>query len=180
MALAVAIVAFAAATAATAHHVVVEAPPLPPEVAALVLGTTPQGGGELKFFGLPVYGGWYWGDGHAWHPDRPYALDLHYHRHFTGIEIAQRSIVEMEKRGYTNAEERDRWGNAMRRIFPDVRKGARITGVHTSTGSVRYFLNGAAIGEIADRDFARAFFGIWLDPGTSRPAFRKKLLGLSP
>ena len=179
MALAVAIVAFAAA-AATARHVVVEAPPLPPEVAALVPGITPQGGGELKFLGLPIYGGWYWGDSHAWQSDRPYALDLHYHRRFTGTEIAQRSVAEMEKSGDTSGEERDRWGDAMRRIFPAVRKGDRLTGVHTSTGSVRYFLNGAAIGEIADRDFARAFFGIWLDPATSRPEFRKKLLGLSP
>ena len=55
--------------------------------------------------------------------------------------------------------------------------GDRLTGVKTATGSMRYFHNGKPIGEIADPGFAHAFFGIWLDPKSSRADFRKKLLG---
>ena len=67
----------------------------------------------------------------------------------------------------------------MRAIFPDVKKGDRITGVHLPPGTVRYFFNGRPIGDIADPEFARAFFGIWLDPRTSRRDFRSKLLNES-
>ena len=42
---------------------------------------------------------------------------------------------------------------------------------------MRYFHNGKPIGEIAEPGFAQAFFGIWLDPKTSRADFREKLLG---
>jgi hypothetical protein len=42
---------------------------------------------------------------------------------------------------------------------------------------VRFFRNGTPIGDIDDREFARAFFAIWLDPRTSEPELRKQLLG---
>jgi hypothetical protein len=64
----------------------------------------------------------------------------------------------------------------MRAIFPDVQKGDRITGVHVPPATVRYFFNGQPIGDIVDGEFARAFFGIWLDPRTSRRDFRDLLL----
>jgi hypothetical protein len=67
----------------------------------------------------------------------------------------------------------------MQRLFPDVRKGDRLTGVNVPGRGAKFFHNGAAIGEIAEPGFARAFFGIWLDPKTSRPDFRKLLLGES-
>ena len=68
----------------------------------------------------------------------------------------------------------------MARIFPDVAKGDRLTGLYVPQGVVRYFHNGAPIGEIADAGFARAFFGIWFDPRTSRDDFRRRLLGERP
>jgi hypothetical protein len=59
----------------------------------------------------------------------------------------------------------------MTRILPDVRNGDRLTGVHTNTGAVRHFYSGRPIGTIDEPGFARAFFGIWLDPKSSRAAF---------
>lgn len=32
------------------------------------------------------------------------------------------------------------------------------------------------VGEVADPEFARLFFGIWLSPNTSEPALRQALL----
>ena len=55
--------------------------------------------------------------------------------------------------------------------------GDRITGLNLPQTGVRYYYNGKLLGEIRDREFAKAFFGIWLDPRTSEPALRKQLLG---
>ena len=162
---------------ASASHLKVDAPPLPTAVAALAPELRPQGGAEMTFFGLSIYEGWYWSNAHAWTPDAVYALDLHYHRSLNGTSIAERSVSEMEGTGAGNAAQRQRWGEAMRRIFPNVRNGDRITGVNIPPGIARFYFNGQPIGEIDDPEFARAFFGIWLDPHTSAPEYRKALLG---
>ena len=65
----------------------------------------------------------------------------------------------------------------MSRVFPDVRRGDRLTGVRSVEG-VRFFHNGRFLGSIDDAQFATAFFGIWLDPRTSRADFRERLLGV--
>jgi hypothetical protein len=164
-----------AVTAAPARAV--NAPPLPPQVLELAPNLKVQGGGELTFFGISVYDGYYWSPARGWSQDGPFALDLHYHRALDGAKIAERSVSEIAKLGYGTTEQRSRWGEEMRRMFPDVRRGDRLTGVNLPGGVVRYFHNGKSIGEIADPGFARAFFGIWLDPKTSQLDFRQLLLG---
>ena len=173
--------AFALALAVTALSArAVDAPPLPSQVLALAPNLKVQGGGELTFFGISVYDGYYWSPTRGWTQDGPFALDLHYHRALDGAKIAERSASEMAKLGYGTLEQRARWGEEMRRMFPDVRRGDRLTGVNLPGGVVRYFHNGKSIGEIADPGFARAFFGIWLDPRTSEGGFRQLLLGEKP
>jgi hypothetical protein len=162
---------------AMANHLRVAAPPLPATVMELAPGLAAQGGGEMTFLGLSIYDGWFWGPGHDWKLDAPFAIDLHYHRKLAGTSIADRSVSEIEKLGLGTPEQLTRWGEAMRRIFPDVVAGDAITGLFLPPGIVRYFLNGKLAGEIVDPSFARAFFGIWMDPKTSRTDFRQKLLG---
>jgi hypothetical protein len=163
--------------ATVAHHVRVAAPPLPPAVTALAPGLAPQGGGMMRAFGFAVYDGWYWAAGHEWTLDAPFALDLVYHRQLSGTGIAERSVQEIARLGVASPVELARWGEQMRRIFPDVVPGDRLTGLSVPPGVVRFFGNGAPIGEIADPAFARAFFGIWLDPRTSHADYRARLLG---
>ena len=155
----------------------VPAPPLPPAVTSLAPSLELRGGGELTFFGLSIYDGFYWSRVGGFAAEEPFALDLHYHRRLDGGAIADRSIEEIAKLGYGSAEQRERWREAMRRIFPSVSKGDRLTGLHLPEGTARFFHNGRPIGDIADPLFARAFFGIWLDPRTSRADLRRKLLG---
>jgi len=64
----------------------------------------------------------------------------------------------------------------MKQFFVDVVDGDRITGLNLPQLGIRYYYNGKPLGEIQDREFAKAFFGIWLDPRTSEPELRKKLL----
>jgi hypothetical protein len=154
-----------------------DAPPLPPAIAALAPSLKAQGGGELRYFGFHVYDGWYWSPVRGFSLEHPLALDLHYKRSLDGHAIAARSVDEIAKLGLGTPEQRARWGEAMRGLFPDVARGDRLTGVSLPPGRARFFHNGRPIGEIDDREFARAFFGIWLDPRTSRPDYRKRLLG---
>ena len=154
-------------------------PPLPATVSAIAPDVRLLGGGEMRVLGFPVYDGWYWALAREFSTAQPFALDLHYHRALDGARIAERSVEEIAKLGYGTLAERMRWGEAMKAIFPSVARGDRITGVNLPSRGARFFHNGRPIGEVADPSFARAFFGIWLDPRTSRPDFRERLLGLA-
>jgi hypothetical protein len=55
----------------------------------------------------------------------------------------------------------------MKGIFPDVKEGSRITGIHIPNEAARFYLNGKLLGEIRDPEFAHSFFAIWLDKKTS-------------
>lgn len=162
---------------ASALHAGVQAPPLPVAVTRLAPALEPRGGGEMTYFGLSIYDGYYWSPARGWALDQPFVLDLHYHRKLDGIAIADRSVDEIGRMGHGSGEQRERWRDAMRRIFPDVGKGDRLTGLHLPDGTASFFHNGRLIGDIAEPGFAEAFFGIWLDPRTSRADFRRKLLG---
>ena len=79
--------------------------------------------------------------------------------------------------GFLGADEvaLKRWGEQMTRIFPNVKDGDFIIGEYVP-GSARFYFNGRLLGEVADADFARLFFGIWLDAKTSAPELRAALL----
>ena len=153
------------------------APPLPAGVTRLAPDLRAQGGGLMTFYGFSVYDGWYWSASHGWPEQGPVALDLHYHRALEGVKIAQRSVEEIANLGYATQREHQRWLLQLAHIFPDIVEGDRLTGVSVDQAGVRFFHNGKPIGEVSEPGFARAFFGIWLDPRSSRPDFRQKLLG---
>jgi hypothetical protein len=154
-----------------------KAPSLPPKVAEALPQMGMVGRGEFTFFGLSVYDGVYWSAKPGYSPDQPFALELRYRRTLKGDAIAERSVDEIAKMGAGTPEQRSRWTSALKRIFPNVADGDRLIGVNVPGVGARFFHNGAPIGEIAEPAFAQAFFGIWLDPKTSRPDFRKQLLG---
>lgn len=171
-----ALIAVAAAVVVAGVRASPFAPPLPPAVTAIVPDVTMRGGGEFTYFGLAIYDGWYWAGHDGW-PNGAYALDLRYRRDVEGPRIAERSVDEIARHGYGTPEQRARWRLRMLELFPDVRRGDHLTGVHRG-GIVRFFHNGRALGEIAEPGFAQAFFGIWLDPRTAHAGFRAKLLGV--
>ncbi len=173
-------VAIAAACAAAPARVAApeRAPPLPAGVVALAPDLKAQGGGELTYFGISVYDGWYWSPVRGWpHGGRLCARPHLPPRSRRREDRASAASTKSRSSATGTDAERTRWGELMARLFPDVRRGDRLTGVYTGAGAVRYFHNGKSIGEIAEPGFARAFFGIWLDPKTSRADFRQKLLG---
>jgi len=154
----------------------------PPEVAAELPGARTQGAGQMRFFGLRVYDVRLWAGEPAsatnW-AALPLALEIEYARELQGDAIAERSLKEMRRQADIAADTGARWLAEMARIFPDVRAGDRITGVHRPGTGARFFVNGRLQGDLPDAEFARLFFGIWLSPRTSEPALRAALLGAS-
>ena len=135
------------------------------------------GAGSLYWFGLHVYDARLAAAGERFDPEQPFALILRYARDFKGQRIAQASIDEIRRLGYGTAGEQERWLEAMRELFPDVRRGDELAGVALPGRGARFYLNGRPIGAIGDAAFARAFFAIWLDPRTRSRELRAQLLG---
>jgi hypothetical protein len=145
-------------------------PPLP--------GTRLAGQGLLRYYGFDVYRARLWvppgfeADDYAAHP---LALELAYLRDFSAEAIARRSLQEMQRQQAIPAAQATRWQQALQAALPDVKKGDRLTGVYRPGVGVEFRMRGRVVGEVADAQFARLFFGIWLSPRTSEPALRQAL-----
>jgi hypothetical protein len=158
------LLALGAATAAPAH---IEAHLDQPRMA---------GKGLYTWFGLRIYEAELWVGEQGYQSAAPFVLELRYARKLDGAKIAQASADQMEKLGAGSAAQRAAWLARMKEIFPDVKEGTRIGGVFLPGAGVRFYLDGKALASVPDPEFARAFFAIWLDPGTSAGALRAALL----
>lgn len=130
------------------------------------------GSGSFRRFGFLIYDATLWAGDDPQRP--PLALRLDYHRSLEGKAIASASVNEMVRlfgeRGVPSA-----WGEAMRRVFPDVRAGDHLVGVHRD-GAAHFYQGERLLGVIDAPGFAPAFFAIWLDARTSAPDLRQALL----
>jgi hypothetical protein len=154
-----------------------------PEVAALQ-GVVPGAPVRLRVWGFEVYDARLWtprGFRHRQATQFPFALELQYLRRLEGAAIASRSIDEMRRVGSFTDAQAQSWLTTMRALFPNVGAGERITGINLPGVGAEFWVNGRRAGAVNDPDFARLFFGIWLDEGTSEPKMRAQLLqGLQP
>jgi hypothetical protein len=147
-----------------------------------------QGEGEMRWFGLSVYAA------RLWVPPSPastlpadrapandvsFALELRYARNIPGQRLVTSSIDELRKLGWKDADKLSRWQTALSAVFPDVKKGDVIVGVHLAGAGAEFFHQGRSTGHIEDSELATAFFAIWLDPRTREPGLRARLLGQS-
>lgn len=140
------------------------------------------GSGEMRWYGFALYRATLWVAGRSsgeLPAETPHALALEYRRDIPGARIVEASVDQMRRLG-AGASELRHWETEMRRVFPDVVKGDTLTGLHQPGHGARFFLGERELGEIADPEFARRFFAIWLDPRTSAPAVRAALLRLPP
>lgn len=163
----------------------VQATPVAPpaEVTGLLPDARLHGRATLRFFALDIYQASLWvpaGFDPARWQQQTFALQLTYLRDLQGRAIAQRSMTEMRRQDTVDDAQAEQWEARMAALFPDVRRGDRITGLYLPGRGARFVHNGRELGEVADPHFARMFFGIWLAPQTSEPALRTALLGLQP
>ena len=154
-----------------------------PEVAGLG-GVVPTAPVRLRVWGFEVYDARLWtprGFRHSQAIQQAFALELQYLRKLEGAAIASRSIDEMRRVGSFSDAQAQAWLTAMREMFPNVSAGERITGINLPGEGVEFWVNGQRVGVVKDVNFARLFFGIWLDERTSEPKMRAQLLqGLQP
>jgi len=159
-------------------------PPTPwPEVAASLPQASWSGSAQLRVFGLAIYQAQLWvGAGFRArdYGQFPLALSLTYQRRVSAQAMAERSLDEMQRQGPLSAAQQADWLAAMQALFVDVAANDRLTGVHLPEQGARFWLNGRALGQVADPLFSRRFFGIWLDTTTSQPDLRVALLAAAP
>ena len=167
-----------------------EAPMLPAGAAAAALVPKPiaqalgsprlAGSGDLRWFGMRLYSAQLWVGPQGLRPKRldadPFALQLSYRLSLKGTAIAERSDEEIARMGIGDAPRRSRWLSEMKRVFPDVASGDRLTGVHLPGTGTRFYHNDRPVGTIDDPAFGPAFFAIWLDDRTVAPLLRDALL----
>ena len=138
-----------------------------------------QGQAQLRRFGLLIYDIRLWAptqvDAQHW-ATQDLALELQYARSLDGKEIAKRSLAEIRRQGEIGPARAQAWLAEMEAAFPDVKAGDRITGRFEPGAAAQFFVNGQRGRRVADADFARLFFGIWLSPQSSEPQLRKQLL----
>ena len=171
------VVAFASAAVPGAATEDVSAPPA--FLRQALPAATLLGQGQMRFFGLRIYDARLWASPQFAAADfgaHPLALELTYHRTFTGAAIAQRSIDEIERQGELTPAQAQRWQKALVALLPDVQPGDRLTGLYQPGQGMRLWRDQQALGAIDDAELARRFFGIWLSPRTSEPGLRSALL----
>lgn len=163
---------------ATLPAAAVEAPPLPASVARELGDIAPRGWHRFRFLAFHVYDATLWTRAGNAALDAPHALDIRYAMPIAGADLTKRSIEEMRKQGIGDEAALARWEREMARVFPDIRPGDRLVGVHVPGVEARFHSQRGLLGTVRDAAFARAFFDIWLGERTSEPAMRRGLLGL--
>jgi hypothetical protein len=147
---------------------------------APLAGLQPAGEGALRWWGMEVYRAQLWvspGFDPGDYAALPLALELRYERAFSAAAIAERSLAEMRRLAPLTEVQAARWQQALQAALPDIQPGDRVTGVLQPDRGATFVLRGRTVGTVADAQFARLFFGIWLSPATSAPQLRAQLLG---
>ena len=146
----------------------------PPHIKSMMGQTQLQGLGRLNFWGFHVYdANLYRG---AAKDSQEFALELKYQKSFSGEAIANRTADEMKNLGVSDTQAAA-WGKELASILPNVEPGQTIAAVYIPKQGTSFFYEGKKISQIQGADFAKAFFGIWLDSKTSAPKLRTELLG---
>ena len=138
-----------------------------------------HGSGQTRLFGFTLYEASFWTaqapSGAHWR-QTPHALLLRYQRDFSGETLVDASLREMKRLGSTEAD-LARWKAPLSRVFPNVKAGETITGIHHPGQGALFLHQARSTGQIDDPELARQFFAIWLDPRSRDPELRKRLLG---
>jgi hypothetical protein len=138
------------------------------------------GDAELRWLGLRIYDAALWvPQDSGWSSDAAFALEIRYGRAISSQRLVDVSLEEMQRLQVADERQLETWREPLAAAFPDVERDDAIIGLRMPDGRVRFFHRGVMTVEIADPEFAAAFFAIWLDERTRAPAMRKRLLGLA-
>lgn len=136
-----------------------------------------RGSGQLSFLGINLYRAKLYSEkvGDDFFKMK-FALEIKYSRQFKGSNIAKRSIKEIRKLNFGSKERQNQWYEELKERFPNIKKGDYLTGVYKPNYGFEIYHNDIQILKSKDKEFAKAFFSIWLDKNTSEPSLRRNLL----
>jgi hypothetical protein len=139
------------------------------------------GEGDFSLFGFRLYRAQMWSERVPIDYDERFALHLIYARGIKRERFVDAGMNEIKRLSSTPipADTLARWRADMMRALVDVEPGDQLSAVNLPGKGVRFYAGDRLTGEFDDPAFARAFFGIWLDPSTRAPTLRKQLLGVS-
>lgn len=137
------------------------------------------GEGDFSVFGFQLYRAQLWSARVPVDYDERFALHIVYTRSIKGARFADIGIGEIKRQAASAipSSTLDRWHDDMLQAFVDVAPGDQLSAVFLPGKGVRFYAGDRQTAEFDDPAFARAFFGIWLDPTTRAPRLRKALLG---
>ncbi len=139
-----------------------------------------MGNGALRFFGFKAYDAYLWSGEASANPllsKTLFALEIDYTTSIKADEIANVSLIEMARIRSLSEVQVKSFTAELKKAFPDVKSGDKLTGVFVPKIGTRFFFNGRLTAEISDPAFGDAFFAIWLDEKTKQPGLRRSLLG---
>jgi hypothetical protein len=102
-------------------------------------------------------------------------FEINYLKDISRDELIERTVQQWQHIGIKTANYQD-YIPALKRIWPNIKKGDTLSLVITNQNSAFYF-NQQYIGSINDAAFGQRFIDIWLARNTSQPKLRKQLLG---
>ncbi|HEX8544306.1 MAG TPA: chalcone isomerase family protein [Pseudomonas sp.] len=137
------------------------------------------GSGEFRMYGFRIYTARMWSTDKPLQTDKPFALELTYHRSISREDLVDASIDEIKRTSGAQVSPAQLviWREQMQRAFVDVQEGTRIVGVNVPGQEARFYVGDTLHQVVRDPAFARAFFDIWLAADSRNSNLREQLLG---
>ncbi|MCY0389078.1 chalcone isomerase family protein [Robbsia sp. Bb-Pol-6] len=105
-----------------------------------------------------------------------FALDFEYVKPCTGQGVADSVRTQMADMGIAATPQIQAWYERLRTLLPDLRAADHLTAVFQPQHGTRFYRNGEPFGAVPGQAFARAYFGIWLNPASTVPGLRAQLM----
>ncbi|WP_144111665.1 chalcone isomerase family protein [Paraburkholderia sp. BCC1886] len=139
------------------------------------------GEGEFSVLGFRLYRAQMWSERVPVDDGARFALHIVYTRSIKRERLVDTGVGEIKRLAPAPIPEDTlaRWRADMTQAFVDVAPGDQLSAIYLPDKGVRFYAGERMTGEFDDPAFARAFFGIWLDPSTRAPTLRKQLLGVA-
>lgn len=137
------------------------------------------GSGEFTWWGLSIYTARLWHNSSSFDVMQDFALEITYNKSISRARFVDASIDEMRRimGAKLTPSLEQQWRAHMEKSFVDVKPGDQLIGVKLRGKGCRFYNRERLISEIADEDFAQAFFAIWLDPRSRDQELRARILG---
>lgn len=139
-----------------------------------------SGSAILRHYGRPVYSAKLFIDPGTFSPEdltrESFALDFEYRKACEGRAIAQAVATQMNDMGNAGTTQIGAWQHTLQRLLPDIGTDDHLTAVFWPGRGTGFFRNGEWLGDIPGNDFAKAYFGLWLDDTSTMPGMRQQLL----